>query len=163
MFSRFGKGGWDCVTKGNVNFLLCASVVAKYTFSPLENDSGDMFLKTFIYFLGILYSLRILWSYLCFLLDTECDKFVLSTRRASSFTKPVFTLGGWSTKKLVYILGLCLFVMCLIYNLCLGMYFLNLLSFTQQFGARDLGIVLGWTAKQRWQPPRVVTVTIRRI
>ena len=76
---------------------------------------------------------------------------------------PVFTLGGWSTKKLLYILGLCLFVMRLIYNLCLGMYFLNLLSFTQQFGARDLGIVLGWTAKQRWQPPRVVTVTIRRI
>ena len=29
-------------------FLLSASVVSEYTFSPVENDSRDMFLKTFI-------------------------------------------------------------------------------------------------------------------
>ena len=59
----------------------------KYTFFPTENYSGDTFTTSII-----LYSLSLLWnSVLFFLLNVGRDEFVLSRRRASSSTNPVFT------------------------------------------------------------------------
>ena len=63
-----------------------------------------------------------------FLLNVGRDEFVLSRRRASSSTNPVFT--PMMTRKKVRV-SEGLFIMLLIQDSRLGMYFLNFLLFTQ--------------------------------
>ena len=104
-FPHFGKAGWDCVTEGNINFLLCASVVLSKFHSrrewPQRYNSQNLHG-------GILFSLSVFWNSVSLLLNVERDEFVRSRRRAYA---------RWMTRKKVRVLeGLPLFVMRLIYN-----------------------------------------------
>ena len=58
-FPHFGKAGWDCVTEGNINFLLCASVVLSKFLSrrkwPQRYNSQNLSG-------GILFSLSVFWN-----------------------------------------------------------------------------------------------------
>ena len=98
-FPHFGKAGWDCVTEGNINFLLCASVVLSKFLSrrkwPQRYNSQNLHG-------GILFSLSEFWNSVSLLLNVERDEFVRSRRRASSFTNSILTPGGWHEKKFVY-------------------------------------------------------------
>ena len=79
-FLTLGKVGWYCVTKGNILFFVLLSLFQGPFFS--KNSFGyPLFFR------------RVLK--LCmFLLNVECDEFVLRGRSASPFMIPFFTPGG---------------------------------------------------------------------
>ena len=58
MFLRFGKAGWDCVTKDNIficaRYFLCFQV---HTVSPADDNSRDTVFKTLFWAFSILLSI----------------------------------------------------------------------------------------------------------
>ena len=94
MFLRFGKAGWDCVTKGNI--FICTHYfffVFKYQSLPQRTTPEIRFSKPYSR-----YSLffKHIWNSVRFLLNVERDEFGLRRRKASPLTNPVFTpLSVW--------------------------------------------------------------------
>ena len=92
IFLRLGKAVWYCVTKGNIFFFALLCLFSWDLFLSLKSTSKRCFSKNSF---GYPLFFRRVLKLCMFLLNMECDEFVLSRRSASPFMNPFFTPGGW--------------------------------------------------------------------
>ena len=92
IFLTLAKAAWYCVIKGNIFFFVLLSLFARDLFLSLKLTSKRCFSKNSF---GYPLFFRRVLKLCMFLLNVECDEFVLRRRSASPFMNPFFTPGGW--------------------------------------------------------------------